>query len=357
VEAAERLRGSLIAGACGDALGAPLEFLTGAEIRARFGPQGPAEFVRGPYPLGAVTDDTQMTLFTAEGMIRARTRACLHGLCHPPGVVRHAYLRWLHCQGEPVHDRVREGVEHWPDGWLVEQPFLHHARSPGTTCLSALRDPREGTPQEPLNHSKGCGAVMRMAPAAVLDLFREDAFRSGCEFGALTHGHPTGYLAAGFLAATLARLLAGERLSQALDAATVRLRACPRHEETLAAVEMARRAAAAPGPPSADRVTSLGAGWVAEEALAIGVYCALVAPDVLTGLRLAVTHGGDSDSTGSIAGNLLGAIHGPDAVPATLRERVEGRDVIERVAADLAAHFLEQRPGIEEADGDRYPGW
>ena len=67
----DRIRGSLLGGAVGDTLGAPIEFESLREIRARFGPEG----LRKPAPafgrVGAITDDTQMTLFTAEGLILA----------------------------------------------------------------------------------------------------------------------------------------------------------------------------------------------------------------------------------------------------------------------------------------------
>jgi len=64
---ADRFRGCLLAGAAGDTLGAPVEFMGLASIRDRFGPGG----IRGLAPAygregGAITDDTQMTLFTAE---------------------------------------------------------------------------------------------------------------------------------------------------------------------------------------------------------------------------------------------------------------------------------------------------
>lgn len=355
MDASTRLVSSLLAGAVGDALGAPLEFLSRDEIEDRFGPEGPASYVEGPLE-GRFTDDTQMTLFTAEGIIRARSRSILAHEDDLAGVVRHAYLRWLHTQVGHVPDPPVSATETFPDGWLVEQAVLHRRAAPGMTCLHSLLSRTRGTRGSPLNDSKGCGAVMRMAPAAVFDLVGDDSFRRGCELGALTHGHPTGWLSAGFLAATLARLLAGGTLESGLDEATKRLRQEPKHEETLRAVERARHAAFA-GPPCAARVESLGAGWIAEEALAIGVYCALVAPNVLAGLRLAVTHGGDSDSTGAIAGNLLGAIHGPGGVPAALLSGLEGRDVVERVAKDLVAHVLERRPGIETADLARYPPW
>jgi ADP-ribosyl-[dinitrogen reductase] hydrolase len=70
----DRIRGCLLGGAVGDALGAPVEFMSTDEIRAAFGPDGIEEFAFAYGRRGAVTDDTQMTLFTAEGLIRAEVR-------------------------------------------------------------------------------------------------------------------------------------------------------------------------------------------------------------------------------------------------------------------------------------------
>jgi ADP-ribosylglycohydrolase len=110
----------------------------------------------------------------------------------------------------------------------------------------------------------------------------------------------------------------------------------PGHEETSAALEEALDLAAE-GSPTAEKVESLGAGWVAEEALAIGVYCALAESRVRDALLLSVNHSGDSDSTGSICGNLLGTLHGDVGLPHTWVQQVEGRSRIAALADDLAA--------------------
>jgi len=81
----------------------------------------------------------------------------------------------------------------------------------------------------------------------------------------------------------------------------------------------------------------LGKGFVAEEALAMGIYCALSARDFEDAIILAVNHGGDSDSTGSITGNLLGAANGIEVIPARWLAPVELRPTIEALADDLAA--------------------
>ena len=168
---------------------------------------------------------------------------------------------------------ARAGGRRSYDGWLVGLPELHACRAPGGTCLSALAAQRAGTVEEPLNDSKGCGGVMRIAPVGLLAP-RDRAFSLGVEVAALTHGHPSGYLAAGFLAALIAAIRDGEPLGTALDGATVELERHQRAEETHAAISGARRLADA-GAPSAERVESLGGGWVAEEALAIALYAVL----------------------------------------------------------------------------------
>ena len=81
---------------------------------------------------------------------------------------------------------------------------------------------------------------------------------------------------------------------------------------------------------------SLGGGWIAEEALAIALHAALAARGLEEGLRLAVTHSGDSDSTGAIAGNLLGLLHPGETLAHPWRARLEGGDLVERLAAGLA---------------------
>lgn len=351
----DRVRGSLLGGAVGDALGAPIEFDSLAKIRKRFGPEGLRDFAPAHGRLGAITDDTQMTLFTGEGVIRAHNRFLNKGLSHVPTVVHHAYLRWLKTQGEPL-PVVSLPSSNLLDGWLGFVPDLQARRAPGNTCLNALRGGRLGTIEEPLNDSKGCGGVMRIAPVG-LALGIDDPFQAGAEIAAITHGHPSGFLAAGFLAHVIRQLLAGEPLAAAIVSARAELVARPSHGEVLEAVDGAV-AAADGGPVSPGQVEKLGAGWVAEEALAISLYCALVhRGDFEAGVLLAVNHSGDSDSTGAITGNLMGAMLGVDAIPDRWLEVLELSDEVEEIADDMRRHFEEPRVEMGPDELERYPGW
>ena len=299
-----RFRGCLLGGAVGDALGAPVEFLSRDAILERFGPEGISTYAPAYGRLGAVTDDTQMTLFTAEGLIRSWVRGSLKGITTEVGVTARAYLRWLLTQSERPRHLVDLSYEE--QGWLFQQPDLHHRRAPGNTCIYALKEMEFLGDSPARNNSKGCGAVMRMAPAGLFvasigrGLDAGAAFQLGTDLSAITHGHPTGALAGGAFAVLILELAIGATLT---------------------------------------------------EALAISVYCALVAADFKHGVMLAVNHGGDSDSTGSITGNLLGVAHGVDVIPAELLDELELREVIEEVADDLCDF-----PGWEISDYDYEDG-
>jgi ADP-ribosylglycohydrolase len=361
-ERRSRIRGSLLGGAIGDALGAPVEFLTLDRIRKQHGPAGVTGFLPAyGRPGGAITDDTQMTLFTAEGLLRALVRDTHYGVVDVVGVVQRAYWRWLATQGESWPDGTPSGP--MLSGWLFEVEGLHARRAPGNTCLDALRSGRSGTVAQPLNNSKGCGAVMRSAPFGLIGQRSERAFDLGMRCGVLTHGHPSGYLSAGALASIVASLAEGGTLDDALDVAVAQLRDHPGHAETLMAIEEARRLAAL-REPSPEQIERLGGGWVGHEALAIAVYCSLVVDDPVEAILLAVNHSGDTDSTGSIAGNIVGAARGEGWIPGHLLADLELVDVIRRMADDLAAGFFEGAAGSEhgpmtpeiEAFISRYPG-
>ena len=335
VSTLDRYRGCLIGGAAGDALGAPVEFLSHQEIRARFGPDGIQDPAEAYGRVGAITDDTQMTLFTAEGLLQA-DRRLERGIGNPPFMLWFAYQRWLVTQG--VENPMPPNLEWRGGGELRKARELYSRRAPGNTCLSALMG--EWHDRIAPNNSKGCGGVMRAAPCGLVSWAPDGPYEIGWRGASVTHGHPTGYLTAGALAVIVERLVKGEGLSAAVDAGVAAVREHPDSEETVHALERAREHE---GP-----IDALGAGWVAEEALAIAVHAALTHPgDFAAGVRLAVNHSGDSDSTGAIAGNLLGAHLGVQAVPPSWLEVLELRDTIDRLARAMHQRFVERLDDVD----------
>ena len=331
--AADRLLGCLLGGALGDAFGYAVEFDSLDAIRRRFGPEGIREPVFHAGRL-AVSDDTQMTLFTLEGLLRAVGPDGAWSEDGAVAEVRRAYLDWLDTQSGGAPSGGLAGA-------LAARPALRHRRAPGNTCLSALRAGGDGEPWRPINGSKGCGAAMRSAPLAFLPGLRVGAaaFRLGARTGALTHGHPDGWGPAGLVAAAVRRLLGGEGMRDALAGAIGDLErsagawdcvAPPATAPYRLALEFAERM---PDRPC-EAVARLGLGWTGEEAVAIAAYAALTGGGSFEEVAArAANHDGDSDSTAAIAGQLWGAAHGAATLPHAWARRLDVLDELLGLAA------------------------
>ena len=335
----DRAKGCLLGGAIGDALGAPVEFMSLDDIRHKYGEDGIQELDTAYGVLGTITDDTQMTLFSAEGLIRAQVRYAHRGICSPETVVAYAYQRWLATQGELCNPFAVSEVAR---GWLCDVPELRSRRAPGMTCLSALRVWDQNEAQ---NSSKGCGTVMRSAPFG----FVESSSDLAASCARITHGHIEGEASASIFAQAIRRLVLGHSLEESLTGSFDGYEDSDSARLVRMAIALARS-----GSSPIDAIRELGQGWTADEALAVGVYAALQAgSNFVRGILFAVNHDGDSDSTGSICGSLIGAQFGMPCLPPEMLSQLELRDVIEQVAEDLVT------PNSELTNAEfnaRYPG-
>jgi ADP-ribosylglycohydrolase len=357
----DRIRGCLLGGAVGDALGAGIEFSSWEKIRRDHGPDGVTGFVPAYGRIGAITDDTQMTIFTVEGILRGYARSD-YGVFSFPLALWFAYQRWLRTQDV---ENVPHPMGSW-QSWLLDEPVLHARRAPGHTSLDGLR---RTTMHEPLPagcaSSKGCGSVIRSAPFGLWGVpygSPSDSAEFARKCSALTHGHPTAGFASAALAWMVREMVDGVPLADAVGKALGYLDgAGPDAAETATALHRAVRAAD-DGLPGPEQVAAHGSGWIAEEALAIAVLCALGAPDVRRALLAAVNHGGDSDSTGSICGQLLGTALGDGALPPEWVIDVEARGILLLLADDLWYELTagpqlhsNMEPGTRWKE--RYPGY
>ncbi len=320
-------KGCLVGGAIGDALGWPIEFHHMPEIQAHYGKNGITD-LDVKHGKAEITDDTQMTIFTADGLLKSALKGFDENQIPDMRIVLNSYQDWLNTQKgiSPKEDK----------GWISKINDLYANRAPGGTCLNALRSGLEGSIENPLNNSKGCGGVMRVAPAGLMYYKNpEIAFETGARCAALTHGHPSGYLSAGVLAGIVANLVSGEELETSVDNTMEILKKYEGHEDTLNLLEQAKELAHS-DVDSSLAIKQLGEGWCGDEAIAIAVYCVLKSPnDFETALLMSVNHNGDSDSTGAITGNILGAYMGADKIPAKWRNTVELNKELNQLAQDL----------------------
>lgn len=333
----DRIRGCLIGGAAGDALGYPVEFMTYDEIRKRYGANGicgySLDFEEG---LAIVSDDTQMTLFTANGILSGKTANRLNEKNEPIRVyVYKAYIDWLATQ--TGNKQLKK-----PATWLYNLPELHARRAPGTTCLQSLMTGKMGGIEAPLNSSKGCGGIMRAAPAGLCGLEGNEPDKLGAEIAAITHGHPLGYIPAAALAHIVhaAAYRDGECTLKGivLDAmnAVSDMFAGNEYLPELGALIDKAVSLSENSRSDIENIGTLGEGWVAEETLAIAVYCSLrYCGDFSKGIIAAVNHSGDSDSTGAVTGNILGAWLGCDKMEEKWKYNLELKRTILEIADDL----------------------
>ena len=85
-----------------------------------------------------------------------------------------------------------------------------------------------------------------------------------------------------------------------------------------------------------ENIEAIGEGWTGDEALAMAIYCTVkYFNNFEQALIAAVNHRGDSDSTGAVTGNILGAVVGYDAIPQSFKDNLELHDVVLHVADDL----------------------
>ena len=369
----DRIRGSLIGGAAGDALGYTVEFMGERAIFREY--EGGIQAYE-PSPLtglAVISDDTQMTLFTAYAMLIKADRQLNRGIAAAPRCYANlTYQDWLLTQelrykeAAAKYDFSRpddtDGVVSAP---LMKLPALYARRAPGLTCLSALekrRRQRIGNAEvnsfiaDKVNNSKGCGGVMRVAPVGMLPFYdsAEKVAIEGAECAAITHSHSLGYLPGAVLAEIIYRILFGDPsaslrdiVEQARDT-TARIFADDEHIDALTGIINEAIALSDNNERDLVNIHQFGEGWVGEEALAIALYCCLKYPDDFSqALIVSVNHKGDSDSTGAIAGNILGAWIGYEAMEAKWKEKLELSDEILEIA-DLLCEKANELRGSKE---------
>lgn len=336
----DKYKGCLIGGAIGDALGYPVEFMSAALIFSRYGQRGINDYELSDR-WALISDDTQMTLFTAYGVICGRAADKAEGVDRAYiKQLENAYREWhaIQTRANPM-----PALDHYSQFIMVTG--MRESRAPGRTCMSALRQEQLGSIERPINNSKGCGGVMRVAPIGLyFDVPREEQAkvdRLGAEAAALTHGHELGYIPAAALVHIIS-LIAHDPNMTLLDAVLdmkasigMQFAGADRLQEFLEGIDRAIGLA----KTSADdlvAIRQLGEGWVGDEALDIALYCVLkYQDDFEKAIVAAVNHDGDSDSTGSITGNILGAYLGLKSIPEKYLKNLELMDLLTTMAEDL----------------------
>ena len=353
----DKCRGSLVGGAVGDALGFRVEFMSLSEIRSQFGKKG---ITRYDSRAGEAhfSDDTQMTLYTLEGMMNGvvATKAGKTEDILP--YIEKAYLNWYETQISFPKDLQ--------ESWISKLRPLWARRCPGMTCLSALESISRG--QSAVNDSKGCGGVMRVAPIGIFNAVHHnlydyaDTARLAGWAAEITHKHIASTFASALLATTVMNCIHDEMVDRMqfffiVTGGLILMREYfPDHDSQLQEFDSLIRRALELGKsdiPDEEAIHELGEGWTGDEAIAIAVYAVMRHIESFEDcIVCAVNHDGDSDSTGAIAGNIIGAILGYSAIPSYYLDHLELEPILVSMADDLCADVKDRAVNLRI--GQRY---
>lgn len=333
----DKIRGSLVGGAVGDALGYPVEFISSyAALQSRYGERGITRYELDENGKALISDDTQMTLFTACGLLngKAQGKEYKYAICY-------AYTEWYRTQ--MGNKKLKS-----PECWIYNLKEMHSLRAPGNTCINALSTIVAG--KEPINNSKGCGGIMRTAPVAMFGavderLTVEDAMVLAADAAEITHQHPLGWLPSALETYIIYRLLQHESptvkdfIACITEGYKVLETIYPTELDNINELHALTDKALSlinSDAPDVENINAIGEGWVGDEAFAIAIYCTTkYFGDFEKAMISSVNHKGDSDSTGAVTGNILGAVAGYDAIPQYYKDNLELHDIILHVADDL----------------------
>ena len=312
VDRTSRCLGAVLGGAVGDAMGHPTEFLSMDEIHQQYGPGGVSGFELFWEPDGErfapYTDDTQMAECVLRGLMEGRA------------------------DGDSLDGSMRRIAAHFIV-WM-DTPQGGH-RAPGNACLAGCRALKDGAHWSQAGGATagGCGSVMRAYPFGLIfadDLELAETWAVAHSY--LTHGDPIAQAACAAMAVGVGLAVQGATIDHLLQ---VMVRAARRYSAVTAdmmaqAIEEGRRGVG-PGV-TLDRLRA----WAAHEAIAAAVYLVARNP---ANPRAAILEGantpGDSDSIATLAGALLGAIHGVEALPREWVSQVERAATLSELARQV----------------------
>ena len=362
VEMVDRIKGSLMAGAAGDALGYAVEFKRENTIFEEYGKDGITKFdLEGTK--AEISDDTQMTLFTANGLLVGNTQRCeKDASIKPEKLVKNAYIDWYYTQ------LYSKNIFNEPSTWLRDLQEMHNRRAPGNTCLSACSSILLG--KDAYNDSKGCGGIMRVAPIALFaaayaakgeQLYTLEELAEAAGYTSdVTHKHPLGFLPSALAAVLIYKIALLSKEEAKANIETLAFETLDildsiykdkYEEEKIYLRTLTEKAIYLAKSDISDlkALNMIGEGWVAEETWAVAVYCTIKhINSVEDAIIASVNHNGDSDSTGSVTGNIMGAIYGYEHIKGRnifcpegyeLENTLELSDIILTVAEDLAIGY------------------
>ncbi|MCM1055664.1 MAG: ADP-ribosylglycohydrolase family protein [Bacteroides sp.] len=358
----DKFEGAVIGSAIGDAFGYPLMKLSFEEICETFEKKGAMELaVSRKTKTALLTEATQMSLFTADGILWAHNERVSDENAAVANYVFYSYQMWLYMQTKTIAGAEYEWLfdkKRNPNlSSLLKSKGLGRSRRLNDVNVDALLEAKNnnfGTLNKKVNENKDAGAVKRVVTAGLFYGQSPDmAFRMGCDIGAITHSHPDGYLPCGVYAAVVAELMTDKSVEEAVNNAMALLAAYPENENTYNMLQTAIDLAGNEDIDPQEGIGELGDGLSAVSCLAIAVYSAIVhQTNFKFAIELAANHDGDSAACGAITGGILGVWYGLKKLPKPWIKKMQYLNLMETVSDVLFENSSYARAAYTGDDDD-----
>ena len=285
----DRAKGAMYGVAVGDALGAPLEFMSEADIQAKHGPKPVREMIGGGWlnlEPGMTTDDTDMTLAVAEGIMKRFHRGSIDEVVEKVG---EGFIQWHHSRPKDIGHTCRVVIEHAEK----QLPLNKERPSRAWMISSEVYD-------EASNHmSAGNGALMRTVPVGIAYEDWNETMKTAFTIAQMTHWDAKQAIMVGDYSRIVNELVRGAHRGE---------------------IGRLSRKYASPA------VKSTGYSF---DSLNCALWAIERTETFEDALVKVVNLGGDADTAGAITGGLIGAALGFKAIPerwvATLPEAITAR--------------------------------
>jgi ADP-ribosyl-[dinitrogen reductase] hydrolase len=307
--------GALLAAACGDALGAPVEFQDQSYVRNHYGTLrdmvGGGGFGWAP---GEWTDDTGMALCVGEGIVENAD--------DPVEAIGRRFLTWRR-DAKDVGNTIASVLTRYSGDWAKAS---------------------SGSPAARAGKAAGNGSLMRTLPVALAYANRDEMWRQSARISALTHWDAQAEICCAIYCTWVQELLGGLPFDDALRSA---LESCR---------ELAGRGQLSPDTPGSAPLPSgfwtrlermatrklcdvqpTGYAGYVVDCLEAAVVCCMRATSLEEAIVSAVNLAGESDTIATVAGGVAGAHWGVDAIPSRWLKVLHQRDRIEALASALLA--------------------
>lgn len=271
-----------------------------------------------------ISDNTQLTTFTVDGLIWADDRAVNKGVYAYIPCLFYSYQKWYYTQTGSLADK---GYAFILDGEILNWEELFARRGQGMTSMTALSGSihnKFGTFKNRINNSKGCGSITRSAPIGLYFCKNEvSAFSIACESAALTHGHIDAMLSTGYFAYIISGIVQGGEIKDVCMEGLAQLKQVEGHENCYEKIKKAILLSN-DDMKVIDAMHEIGTGNTAEEAMALAVYLSIKYEDNFEGAIVTATkYDGNKDSLGAICGNIMGTYLGDYDIPYKWIQKLE----------------------------------